>query len=265
MTVRLRLDAWLVEKGLVESREKAQALVMAGRVTVDGAPATKPGAPVDDEAAVTLLPGPEHVGRGGLKLEGALDSFSIDPSGRVALDVGASTGGFTEVLLERGVCRVYAVDVGRGQLHEKLRTDPRVIVLDQVNARYLSQREIPETCGIGSIDVSFISVLKILPAVRPMLAAESDLVVLVKPQFEVGRMHVGRGVVKDPALHLQALRDIAWSAQKEHGFAIRGACASPITGAEGNREFFLHLKPGGTGLGASALDALLADVTAVRT
>ncbi len=255
---RQRLDVWLVEHGLAESREKAQALVMAWRIRVDGAPATKPGVAVHDGAVVEVTPGQEHVGRGALKLAGALDSLGVDPAGRLAVDVGASTGGFTETLLARGAPKVYAVDVGYGQLHERLRGDPRVVVLERVNARYLSVREVPEPCGLGVMDVSFISVLKILPALRGVLAPEADAVVLVKPQFEVGRFHIGRGgIVKDPALHLQALRDVAWSAQREHGYVFRGACPSPITGAEGNREFFLHLRPGGAGLATEQVEACL--------
>jgi len=258
MSERERLDAWLVDHGLAESREKAQALVMAGRVRVDGQPETKPGSSVPDGANVFVVPGPEHVGRGALKLEGALDRFGIDPTGRVAVDVGASTGGFTETLLARGAVRVYAVDAGRGQLHEKLRGDPRVVVLEQTNARNLSSRQVPEPCAIATVDVSFISVLKILPALRPLLVTEADLVVLVKPQFEVGRFRIGRGgVVKDPALHVQALRDVAWAAQHEQSYVVVAAGASPITGSEGNREFFLHLRRDGPALPTETLEAMI--------
>jgi 23S rRNA (cytidine1920-2'-O)/16S rRNA (cytidine1409-2'-O)-methyltransferase len=253
-----RLDVWMVEHGLAESREKAQALVMAGRVRVDGAPASKPGDAVANGAAVELIPGPQHVGRGAIKLAGALDALQIDPTGRVAVDVGASTGGFTEMLLERGAVRVYAVDVGRGQLHERLRTDPRVVVIDGVNARSLSGREVPEPCGLATMDVSFISVLKILPALRGVLAPAADAIILVKPQFEVGRFRVGRGgIVSDPALHRQALRDVAWAAQHEMGYGLTAACASPITGAEGNREFFLHLARDGAPLAGARFESML--------
>lgn len=255
---KTRLDVALVERDLAESREKAQALVMANRVRVDGAPARKPGQPVREDAAIEVLAGPERVGRGGLKLEGALDRFAVDPAGRVAVDVGASTGGFTEVLLARGAVRVYAVDVGRGQLHEKLRADPRVVVLEKVNARELSPAQVPEPCGIAVVDVSFISVAKILPALRSVLAPASDAVVLVKPQFEVGRRQVGRGgLVTDPELHLGALRAVAAEAQDALGYAVRGACPSPITGAEGNREFFLHLAIGAAPLAPPAFDAMM--------
>lgn len=255
-----RLDVWLVDHGLAESREKAQALVMAGRVRVDGAPATKPGLSVPAGATVQLLPGPEHVSRGALKLEGALETFGIDPAGRIAVDVGASTGGFTEILLARGALRVYAVDVGRGQLHERLRADPRVVVREQVNARNLSPHHVSEPCSLATVDVSFISVQKILPALRTVLAPEAEVLVLVKPQFEVGRFHVGRGgVVNDPALHLQALRDVAWAAERELGYGLRGACPSPVTGAEGNREFFLHMRRDGAPLSPQGLDAMMRD------
>jgi len=238
-----RLDVWLVEHGRAESREKAQALVMAGRVRLDGRPATKAGTPVPADAAVDVLPGPEHVGRGALKLEGALDAFGVDPHGRTCVDVGASTGGFTETLLRRGAARVYAVDVGRGQLHESLRADSRVVVMERVNARHLTAREIPEACGLATVDVSFISVAKLLAPLRTVLAPQADALVLVKPQFEVGRGQVGRGgIVRAPEKHLQALRDVAAAAQSEAKLAVVAACPSPILGMEGNREFFLHLR-----------------------
>ncbi|HEX9186862.1 MAG TPA: TlyA family RNA methyltransferase [Vicinamibacteria bacterium] len=240
-----RLDVWLAEHGLAESREKAQALVMAGRVTVGGRRADKPGSRVPADAAVAVDPGPGHVGRGALKLAGALDVLGVSPAGRVAVDVGASTGGFTETLLARGALRVYAVDVGRGQLHERLRQDPRVVVRDRTNARSLSPDVVPEPCSLAVVDVSFISARLILPALRTVLAPGAEAVVLVKPQFEVGRAQVGRGgIVRDEALHLQALEDVAREAHRL-GYAVRGACPSPVPGAEGNREFFLHLVPGG--------------------
>jgi 23S rRNA (cytidine1920-2'-O)/16S rRNA (cytidine1409-2'-O)-methyltransferase len=252
-----RLDVWLAEAGLAESREKAQALVMAGRVTVDGQKAAKPGTRVKDGARVAVEAGPAHVGRGALKLKGALEVFAVDPAGKVAVDVGASTGGFTETLLERGAARVYAVDVGRGQLHERLRQDPRVVVRDRTNARSLSPDLVPEPCALAVMDVSFISVRKILPALRSVLAPGAEAVVLVKPQFEVGRFQVGRGgLVKDPALHLQALREVAEEAVRL-GYAVRGACPSPVPGTEGNREFFLHLVPGGGELAPGEIETCL--------
>jgi len=253
-----RLDVWLADHGLAESREKAQALVMAGRVTMNGERASKPGTRVREGAEISVDPGPAHVGRGALKLAGALDAFAIDVRGRVAVDVGASTGGFTETLLTRGAIRVYAVDVGRGQLHESLRTDPRVVVCDRTNARELSPAAVPEPCGTASVDVSFISTRLILPAVRTVVHEGADVVVLVKPQFEVGRRQVGRGgIVREPELHRQALRDVATAAQDLSGYAVRESCASPITGAEGNREFFLHLVPGGAPLARDRIEDLV--------
>ncbi|HXK11680.1 MAG TPA: TlyA family RNA methyltransferase [Vicinamibacteria bacterium] len=256
----IRLDVWLAEHGLAESREKAQALVMAGRVTVDGRKASKPGSRVREDAAVAVEAGPGPVGRGALKLAGALDALGVDPAGKVAVDVGASTGGFTEILLARGALRVYAVDVGRGQLHERLGRDPRVVVRDRTNARALSPEVVPEPCSLAVVDVSFISVRKILPALRSVLAPGAEAVVLVKPQFEVGRFQVGRGgIVREPALRLQALRDVAAEAQRL-GYAVRGACPSPLPGAEGNRELFLHLVTGGEPLAPDELEACLGKV-----
>lgn len=250
----------LVERGLADSREKAQALVMAGRVRVDGHAVGKAGTAVAEDARIEVVPGPGHVGRGALKLEGALDAFGVEPAGRVAVDVGASTGGFTEVLLARGAIRVYAVDVGRGQLHEKLRQDPRVIVRERVNARHLSASDVPEPCGLATVDVSFISARKVLPALRPVLAPEADALVLVKPQFEVGKGQVGRGgLVKDPALHADVLAGVA-AASGAMGYAIVGACPSPISGTEGNREFFLHLRREGRGLLAHELEEAMRTV-----
>jgi 23S rRNA (cytidine1920-2'-O)/16S rRNA (cytidine1409-2'-O)-methyltransferase len=252
-----RLDVWLAEAGLSESREKAQALVMAGRVKIDGQRATKPGTRVREGVQIDVDPGPGHVGRGALKLRGALDALGVDPRAAVAIDVGASTGGFTETLLERGAARVYAVDVGRGQLHERLRQDPRVVVRDRTNARALTPEHVGEPCTLAVMDVSFISARKILEPLRSVLEPGANLLVLVKPQFEVGRGQVGRGgIVRDAALHLQALRDVADFAQVA-GYGVSGACASPVTGATGNREFFLHLVLGGEPLGPDELSPLL--------
>jgi 23S rRNA (cytidine1920-2'-O)/16S rRNA (cytidine1409-2'-O)-methyltransferase len=238
----VRLDLWLFEHGLAPSREKAQALVMAGRVSLNGRPAGKPGSPVRSADRVLVHAGPERVGRGAVKLEGALDAFRLDPQGLVCLDIGASTGGFTEVLLRRGALRVYAVDTGRGQMHESLRRDPRVVLRERTNARRLSGEDVPEGCALAVMDVSFISALKILPALRTVLGPAADVVVLVKPQFEVGRAQVGKGgLVKDPALHAQALEGVARGAQ-DLGYGVLGACPSPLEGREGNREFFLHLR-----------------------
>jgi 23S rRNA (cytidine1920-2'-O)/16S rRNA (cytidine1409-2'-O)-methyltransferase len=259
---RRRLDVLLVERGLAESRQKAQGLVMAGRVRVAGVPVTKCGTAVADDAPVELAGAPVHVGRGALKLEGALDDLRVDPAGRVCVDLGASTGGFTEVLLARGALRVYAVDVGRGQLHERLRQDPRVLVRDRVNARSLGAAEVPEPCGMAVVDVSFISVLLVLPALLGVLAAGADALVLVKPQFEVGRGQVGRGgLVKEPALHRDCLARAAAGAIAT-GYAVRGAAASRIEGATGNREFFLHLGNGGAGLEPDQVEAIVEQAVA---
>jgi 23S rRNA (cytidine1920-2'-O)/16S rRNA (cytidine1409-2'-O)-methyltransferase len=253
---RERLDVRLVRDGLAESRQKAQALIMSGGVRVDGETAAKPGTPVRERARVDVVARTPRVGRGALKLEGALAAFGVDPADRVAVDVGASTGGFTEVLLERGARRVYAVDAGRSQLHERLRQDPRVVSRERTNARTLGPHVVPESCSLGVIDVSFISVLKILPALRNVLAGDADVLVLVKPQFEVGRRQVGRGgIVRDARLHADAVRGVAAGA-REQGYAVRGACPSPITGSEGNREFFLHLRAGGAGLGPDQIEEL---------
>lgn len=258
---RRRLDVSLVERGLVPSREKAQALIMAGEVLVAGVPARKPGAPVRPDVEIELIRAPEHVGRGALKLQGALDRLGVDPTGRVAVDVGASTGGFTQVLLERGARRVYAVDVGRAQLHERLRHDPRVVVLERTNARTLSPRQIPEPCDLAVMDVSFISVRKILPALRSVLTAQAELLVLVKPQFELRRQDVGRGgLVRDPILHARAVREVA-AAAVDAGYALRAGCASPVTGSQGNREFFLRLGSAGPGVGPEGIEALALEVT----
>jgi 23S rRNA (cytidine1920-2'-O)/16S rRNA (cytidine1409-2'-O)-methyltransferase len=243
---RPRLDLLMVERGLAESRERAQALILSGRVTVDGRPAGKAGDRVDASAGIEVR-GAEHpyVGRGGVKLAGALDRFGIDPRGRVALDVGASTGGFTDCLLQRGAARVYALDVGHGQIHYRLRNDPRVVVMEKINARNLSPGLIPEKVTLATVDVSFISLRQVLPPLAAFLSAEADLVALVKPQFEVGRRDVGKGgIVRDPELHRRSIAEIL-SAGTALGLRPRDVCLSPLPGAEGNREYFLHFRTGG--------------------
>ena len=253
---RRRLDLALVALGLAPSREKAQALVMAGHVSVDGRPAAKPGQSVAAEARVEVRQARSPVGRGALKLPGALDAFAVSPSGRVAIDVGASTGGFTETLLERGAARVYAVDVGRAQLHERLRRDPRVVVLERTNARRLSPELVPEPCALAVMDVSFISAAKLLPPLASVLAEGADALVLVKPQFEVGRAHVGRGgLVKDPVLQQGAIARVALSS-RQSGYAVLGARASDVAGATGNREFFLWLRKSGGGLAPDEIERM---------
>jgi 23S rRNA (cytidine1920-2'-O)/16S rRNA (cytidine1409-2'-O)-methyltransferase len=239
---RSRLDVRLVNEGLAASRERARALVLAGRVTVGGAVVSKAGASVAADAPVEVVqPDFPWVGRGGVKLAHALDTFRIDVAGREALDIGASTGGFTDVLLQRGARRVVALDVGHGQLDWRLREDPRVVVLEHRNARDLVPSWLPAPAGIVTIDVSFISLEHILPAVPARLRSAADVVVLVKPQFEAGRAEVGKGgIVTDAAVQARVVRriaDAAWSL----GFAVRGETESPVTGSEGNREFLLHL------------------------
>ena len=255
---RERLDRLLVERGLARSRERAQALILSGVVRVDGRPGAKPGTLVRREATLSVA-APDHpyVGRGGVKLAGALDAFGLDPAGRVALDIGASTGGFTDCLLRRGAGRVYSLDVGAGQLDWSMRRDPRVVVLEGRNARYLKPGDLPEKAEIAVVDVSFISLRLILPPLLPLLEPGAPAVVLVKPQFEVGRRDVGPGgIVRDPRLHVDALARVGEAASVA-GFGVRAACASPLSGAEGNREFFLHLVAGGEGLGAAERQALI--------
>jgi 23S rRNA (cytidine1920-2'-O)/16S rRNA (cytidine1409-2'-O)-methyltransferase len=241
-----RLDTLLVEKGLVESREKARALILAGQVDVDGHGAAKAGTmvPIDADLRVT---GPEHpwVSRGGIKLAHALETFAIDAAGAVALDIGASTGGFTDVWLQRGAAHVIALDVGHGQLHWKVRSDPRVTVIENTNARYLKASDLPDAGAPitrVSIDVSFISLRHIFPVLPPLIAVGSDIVALVKPQFEAGRGDVGKGgLVQDPNVHSRVVADVTLAAA-EVGLKRLGLIDSPITGAEGNKEFLLHLR-----------------------
>lgn len=237
--MKLRLDRLLVSRALVESREKAQALIMAGEVTVDGQKASKPGQMVDDASRVELLAKPPYVSRGGFKLAGALERFGIDASGKVCVDIGASTGGFTDVLLQRGAARVHAVDVGAGQLAWKLRGDTRVVLHEGINARELAFGEIGELADLITCDVSFISVTLILPAAAPLLQPDGRMVILIKPQFEVGKGQVGKGgIVRDPELHHQACRRVE-AAVRGLGFETE-IMESPILGAEGNKEFLLY-------------------------
>jgi 23S rRNA (cytidine1920-2'-O)/16S rRNA (cytidine1409-2'-O)-methyltransferase len=243
---RTRLDQLLVARGVAPSRERARALVLAGRVEVDGRTVTKPGTLVAAEATVTLVePDHPYVSRGGLKLAHALERFAIPVAGRVALDIGASTGGFTDVLLRRGARTVVALDVGRGQLDWRLRTDPRVVVIEGVNARTLTPEQLPPALrhvDLVTIDVSFISLRLILPVVPPLLAPGADVVALVKPQFEAGPREVGRGgVVRDPQVHQRVLDEVTAAADRV-GLRRIGLEPSPIPGAEGNREFFVHLR-----------------------
>jgi 23S rRNA (cytidine1920-2'-O)/16S rRNA (cytidine1409-2'-O)-methyltransferase len=240
---KTRLDLLLVERGLAPSRERARALVLAGQVTVEGQVVSKAGTPVAPGATIALAtPDHPYVGRGGLKLAHALDTFRIDVSGREALDIGASTGGFTDVLLQRGAARVVALDVGHGQLDWRLRNDARVLVLEGVNARYLAPAQLPGPVDIVSIDVSFISLALVLPQVPALLRPGADVIALVKPQFEAGRDEVGRkGVVRDAAVHEQVIERVTRAAA-DTGLTRHGLTPSPITGAEGNVEFLMHLR-----------------------
>ena len=245
---RTRLDIRLVDQGLAPSRERARALILAGRVSVNGTVVTKAGSPVAADAGVEVSePDFPWVGRGGVKLAHALDTFAIEVAGREALDIGASTGGFTDVLLQRGARRVVALDVGHGQLDWTLRADPRVVVLEHRNARNLELSWLPGLVDVVTIDVSFISLRLILPALAPVLAAGADIVALVKPQFEAGRGEVGRGgLVKDPAVHEAVIARVTESAASL-GLTRHGLTPSPITGATGNQEFLIHLKPAASG------------------
>jgi 23S rRNA (cytidine1920-2'-O)/16S rRNA (cytidine1409-2'-O)-methyltransferase len=242
---RQRLDTLLVEKGLVESREKARALILAGQVDVDGHGAAKAGTMVPVDAAVRVI-GPDHpwVSRGGIKLAGALDAFHIDATDCVAFDIGASTGGFTDVWLQRGARHVIALDVGHSQLHWKVRSDSRVTVIENTNARHLKPGDLKD---VGapitrvSIDVSFISLRHIFPVIPPLVARPAEIVALVKPQFEAGRKDVGKGgLVTDPAVHTRVIAEVT-AAAAEVGLERLGLIDSPITGAHGNTEFLMHL------------------------
>jgi 23S rRNA (cytidine1920-2'-O)/16S rRNA (cytidine1409-2'-O)-methyltransferase len=240
---KVRLDQLVVERGLAPSRERARALILAGQVLVGGQPATKAGTSVDAAAAIALVtPDHPYVGRGGLKLAHALDAFGVPVEGRECLDIGASTGGFTDVLLQRGAARVVALDVGHGQIDWKLRNDPRVVVVEGFNARHLKPADLPAPVDLVVIDVSFISLAQILPAVPALLTPGADVIALVKPQFEAGRGEVRKGVIKDAAIHARVLDEVA-AAAAGVGLTPAASTPSPITGQKGNVEFFLHLRP----------------------
>ncbi len=246
-TPRVRLDQLLVERGLVESRSRAQALVLAGKVGVGEGDAArhdrKPGDLLAPDTPIAIAISEPYVSRGGHKLAAALDAFGIDPAGLVCLDVGASTGGFADVLLRRGASRVYALDVGRGQLAEPLRRDPRVVSMERTNARSLTADTLPERVALATIDVSFISLGLVLGPVATTLAPGGQIVALVKPQFEAGRGRTDHGVVRDPAIHREVLERTVDNA-RHAGLGSRAVIASPLTGPEGNREFLVHLVPG---------------------
>ena len=236
---KIRLDQLVFDRGLAESREKARALILAGAVTVNGQRADKPGHSVPADVQVEIAGRSPYVGRGGYKLAAAIDHFAIPVEGAVCVDIGASTGGFTDCLLQRGAARVHSIDVGHGQLDWKLRNDPRVIVKEGVNARYLTPADVGEPCDLAVCDVSFISVTLIVPVVPPLLKPGGRMVILVKPQFEVGKGEVGKGgIVRDASLQ-QAACDRVKSAVEALGFQT-ALIDSPILGAEGNREFLLY-------------------------
>lgn len=241
MAAKKRLDVELVERGLVESRERAQALILAGEVFIDHQKARKAGQPVDAGAYLEVRQPLRYVSRGGLKLEAALEGFRLSAEAKVCLDIGTSTGGFTDCLLQHGAVRVHCVDTGMGQIDWKLRNDPRVVLHERMNARYLTPDQIGEAVDLIVCDVSFISVTLLLPALVPILKPEGDWIVLVKPQFEVGREGVGKGgIVRDPVLHEFACQRVE-SALHQHGFKT-SRIDSPILGMEGNREFLVHAR-----------------------
>jgi 23S rRNA (cytidine1920-2'-O)/16S rRNA (cytidine1409-2'-O)-methyltransferase len=257
-----RLDELIVERGLAETRTKAQALILGGKVHVGEGDAArrdlKPGDRVETGVTITIDEPDPYVGRGGYKLAGALDAFGIDPAGKVALDVGASTGGFTDVLLQRGARHVYALDVGRGQLAESLRRDSRVTSMERTNARTLTSSTLAMPVDIAVIDVSFISLDKVLGPVATTLAPRAAIVALVKPQFEAGKGRTDRGVVRDPALHRGVLQKVTAHAATL-GLGTRDVIASPIQGHDGNREFLVHLAQGP---GCADLATRIVEVTA---
>jgi len=239
--MKIRLDQLLVTRGLAKSRAQAQALILAGRVQVEGLAAPKAGALVPDEVQVTLKELSPFVSRGGEKLAGALDHFQVQPAGKVALDAGASTGGFTHCLLTRGARSVYAVDVGYGQLDDTLRRDPRVVVLERVNIRHLPQEAIPEVIDLATLDLSFISLTLVLPKILEFLRPGGEILAMVKPQFEVGKGQVGKGgVVRDPQLQQEAVQRVA-AAAAALGLQVSPAFPSPLKGPKGNQEYFLYL------------------------
>ena len=239
---KIRVDYLLVERGLAESREKAQALILAGQVLVNGQKASKPGHSVAHDATVEVAERMPYVSRGGYKMAGALDHWTIDVTGRMCLDVGASTGGFTDCLLQRGAARVWAIDVGHNQLDWKLRNHPQVVAREGVNARYLRAEDFPVLFDLAVCDASFISTTLLVPAIAPLLAPRGAMILLVKPQFEVERGQVGKGgIVRDPQLH-RAACDRVHAAVESEGFQA-DIIESPILGAEGNREFLLYASP----------------------
>lgn len=244
--MKIRLDQLVLARGLADSREQAQRLIMAGQIRVDGHPATKAGNTVENDVQIELLKGERFVSRGGEKLEGAFEAFQLDARGKDCLDVGASTGGFTDCLLQHGAARVIALDVGRGQLHAKLRQDPRVTVIEKFNARHMQPRHLPFTPSIAVTDVSFISLTKILPPINDVLQNGGEIIALIKPQFEAGRAQVGKGgVVRDAAVHDEVVERIRDFSTRELGLELLGVAPSPLLGPKGNREFLSHWRKNG--------------------
>ena len=238
----IRLDQALVQRGFFPSRQQAQTAIMAGEVELDGRRAAKASDLVREESQITVATRDRYVGRGGLKLEGALDHFALSCQDKVALDIGASTGGFTDCLLQRGAAKVFAIDVGRGQLAWKIRNDPRVVVLEKVNARFLSREHVPQEVDLCVIDVSFISLTLILPRAFELITPDGVILALIKPQFELERKDVGRGgIVREPALHEKAQQKIVKFVE-EAKFQVVGVVPSAITGADGNQEFFVCIR-----------------------
>ncbi|MCU0858724.1 MAG: TlyA family RNA methyltransferase [Pontiellaceae bacterium] len=241
---KIRLDQLLIEKGLAESREKAKRLILSGQVLVDGHFAPKPGHTLAPDHRIVLKEAERFVSRGGEKLEGAIHAFPIQLAGKICLDIGSSTGGFTDCMLQHGAEKVYAVDVGRGQLHWKLREDPRVVVMEGVNARYLTPADLPEQPDFASVDTSFISLTNILPAVKQLLKSGSEIVSLIKPQFEAGKEDVdkGKGVITSPEIHQAVIEKIRQFGTGELGLEWLGLSVSPLKGPKGNTEFLAYWK-----------------------
>lgn len=238
--MKMRLDRLLVEKGLADTRSKALGLIMAGQVLVGGRAVTKAGMSIEEDSPLSIKPHSPFVGRGALKLAAALDAFGLEVKDMAAIDVGSSTGGFTEVLLTRGARKVYAVDVGHGQLHYRLRTDPRVVCLEGVNARTIGRGHIAETCDLAVFDVSFISLKLVIPPVLNLLKEEAHIIALIKPQFEAGRHQVGKGgIIRDPEIQEAVVRDVALFLEG-HVLRTGGVIPSPIKGARGNQEYLIH-------------------------
>ena len=269
---KIRLDVLLVERGLAESRAKAQAMIMAGQVRVAGQVTLKPATAISADSVLTVDSGPRFVSRGGEKLDAALESFRLDVTGLVCADVGASTGGFTDCLLQRGAAKVYAIDVGKGILHWKLRNDPRVVVMEETNARFVES--LPEQVSLVTVDASFISLKILLPVVKrwaplhlPPFSEkmggeqEGGIITLIKPQFEAGKKDVSRGdgVIRDPEIHRQVLLDVLGFAQQE-GFQVRGLIKSPLLGPKGNAEFLAWLSQAPVGEGDGDLNPIIEQV-----